>query len=334
MFEIYPGLENLELRVEVDWQGRKRQVTVRVETWPGASYAVLSCEFEDEGSKYFIKSGKAFYQTGTSDRWFCNYAVHDANSGQPRNARKFSDRGEAKFRALVRYAFAENDAKWGVVRLIQLPELPGKPRVVVEFPENLCWCSTPLWPDFTPFRLPSALSLDEHAAKQQILDAWQDESSDAHFAWQWAMLTQEERYLQLTGFEGNQQELEVVMRSILQGTSKLWRVEKALEWILSPEEPWSNIDSATDNEEIAYEVVKAWYPILQSYFAPAWQEKRLTNHLCAQKFWEQRGFLPVVSVDSSPTAHEQLEAKLQLRNWLADKATPDEAARLLASLDD
>ena len=34
-----------------------------------------------------------------------------------------------------------------------------------------------------------------------------------------------------------------------------------------------------------------------------------------------------------PTAHEQIEAKLQLRDWLAAAATPDVAAALLTSLD-
>ncbi len=338
MFSPVPSLEELSLRVEVEWEDRIQHVVVRVEAWPGAGYAVLSCVLEETGGKYFVRSGKAFYQTGTSERWFCRYAATDDCSDKPCNKIKFSARGEEKFRSIVRRAFAFNNADWGVIRLIQLPQLPNKPRVVADFVDSLCWCPTPdpLWPNLVPFRLlsaPTALAPTENAAQQQLLSAWNDKSSDAYFAWNWAILSQKERYSLLTGFDGDWQELQTVMRLILTGASTLWREETALEWVFRPTEPWSNLDSGTDNEEAADVIVEAWHPILQSYFAPSWQENRLATHICVEQFWSQCGILRSVSIDSPPTAHEQLEAKLALRDWLADKATPAQTARLLASLD-
>ncbi len=336
MFSPVPSLEELSLRAEVEWEGRVQHVVVRVEAWPGVGYAVLSCVLEETGGKYFIRNGKAFYQTVRFDKWVCRYAAIDVSSDKPRNKVKFSARGEEKIRSIVCRAFALNNADWGVVRLFQLPQLSGKPRVVADFRESLWWCPAPVWTNFVPFRLTpatTALAPEESAAQQQLLSAWDDKSSDAYFSWKWATLSKEERDAQLIGFDGNWRELELVMQLILTGASQLWQSESSLEWMFDPGRCWSNIDSGTDNEAAADVIVEEWHPILQSYFLPSWQQSHLTDHPCVERFWSHYGILEVVSFDRPPTAHEQLEAKLALRDWLADKATPEEAARLLASLD-
>ena len=55
----------------------------------------------------------------------------------------------------------------------------------------------------------------------------------------------------------------------------------------------------------------------------------LEQHICAREFWRHAETLENVRVDEPPTMHEQLEARLELREWLEDKATPDEIARML-----
>ena len=335
MFAIYPGFEDLTLRVEVEWRGSKRMVVARLEQWPGASYAVLSCTREDTGSKYFVSNGKAFYQLSAPQRWLCRYVAYDIHSRKPQNKTKFNTRGEDKFRSIVQRAFRENNANWGVIRLVQLPELPKKPRVVAEFPENLCWCLNPLWPNFMPFRLepaPTELDLEENIAQQQILDAWNDESSDAYLAWNWATLSKEDKRRQIAGFDGDWNELEHIMKLIMQSSTSLWQLDNEWSWWFSLSNGSGYLDSSNGREDEGTSLLECWREVLCAYFRPKWREEWLIKHLCVNEFWKEFGIFGDVFVKNA-TAHEQIEAKLALREWLRDKATPAVAASLLASLE-
>lgn len=67
---------------------------------------------------------------------------------------------------------------------------------------------------------------------------------------------------------------------------------------------------------------------LYDYFAPQRNDELCARYPCARD-WAQ-GSYPICEVRiDGPTQHERLEALLQLRDWLRDKATPDEIERLL-----
>ena len=332
MFPSYPGFEDLPIRVQVEWQGRARPVVARLERWPGIKGAYFVCSFEDaDEGEWIVRLGHAFHSVENLTRLVCRYAAHDLESHEPRNSRKFSTRGEQKISALVQRAFVENNANCGVVRAIRVPDLPDKPSIVVEYSKGLFWCPNPQWFDFTPFHLKDGstrLPLNASEARQQVRDEWQDGSSDVRFAWEWATLSLEERFVRLTGFRGNWRDLEDLMSLILMAASSLWQTRTSLEWMFDPGAGWIHIDSATDNEAAAALIAEKWMPTLQRYFVPCWESNCL-NHPAADLFWRHHGVLPTVWFEEPPTAHEQLEAKLRLRDWLEDKATPAQIKELL-----
>ena len=78
-----------------------------------------------------------------------------------------------------------------------------------------------------------------------------------------------------------------------------------------------------------------WDEFLINYFAPHWREDLFHRHICVRQYVRANLHNSgSVHVACAPTAHEQLEAKLQLREWLAGKVAPAVAASLLASLND
>lgn len=78
-----------------------------------------------------------------------------------------------------------------------------------------------------------------------------------------------------------------------------------------------------------------WDELIPEHCFPHWRIDWFHQHLCVIRFaLNHCSSLSHVKMNEPPTAHEQLEAKLALRDWLKDKATPAVAARLLASLDE
>ena len=332
MFPAYPGFEDLPLRVKVQWQGRKRPVVARLERWPETNKAVLVCALDNDEGEWIVRMGQAFYFMGAPSRLLCRFVGYDVKTRASHNLRKFSDWGKAKLSRIVRRAFAENNANFGLVRVLCLPKLPNFPRIVAHSTENLFWCSTSQWQSFVPFRLePAPIALDSNSDKagQQLQNAWEDQNSDAYFAWQWAALNREERLKKCTGFEGDWDELKEVMELILRASSALWDLDSGWNWWFNVGNDGNDISSRNDYEVEGELILKPWQPILDARFRPKWREKWLTRHLCVAKFWREEGVSEDVYIDAV-TAHEQLEAKLQLRAWLQDKAMPAQIKQLLS----
>ena len=66
MFEVYPGFEELELRIEVEWRGQTRMVVARLERWLDSRQAALVCQFaddEDEGEWIIVDKGSSLPYT-------------------------------------------------------------------------------------------------------------------------------------------------------------------------------------------------------------------------------------------------------------------------------
>ena len=62
----------------------------------------------------------------------------------------------------------------------------------------------------------------------QLLDEWEDEQSDARFAWNWASWSGDERLRQLSGIPQYFAALERQMKLILRASTALWRANERL----------------------------------------------------------------------------------------------------------
>ena len=79
-------------------------------------------------------------------------------------------------------------------------------------------------------------------------------------------------------------------------------------------------------ENLPLQKLSRW---LHHYFSPKLNDKLSAHYLCAQQ-WAQSPQHPVCEVRlGARTQHERLEALLQLRDWLRDKAAPAEIDALL-----
>lgn len=77
-------------------------------------------------------------------------------------------------------------------------------------------------------------------------------------------------------------------------------------------------------ESLPLQKLSRW---LHDYFAPKRNDELCMHYLCARQ-WASSDALCEVRIDQ-PTQHERLEALLQLRDWLSDKAAPAEIDALL-----
>lgn len=103
MFAIYPGFEDLSLRVEVEWRGSKRTVVARLEQWPNSDKAVLVCQIEGEDNEFLLRSWSGFYCRDKPQRVLHRYV--SSETGQPRVRWRWSGRAERQVRAIIERSF-------------------------------------------------------------------------------------------------------------------------------------------------------------------------------------------------------------------------------------
>lgn len=316
MFATFPGFEEFALRVEVKWQGRARVVKARLETWPASSpFAVLVCHFEDapdDGEWLVLYSdGRGPFPVTRPDSW-------------------------TKTRRIVRDSFARHHSNVGRVVLFAEQEAP---RLTLLLPPSRGewlegWGTGELSRiKTTPFVLSRSIEQATEAEAADILKRdWSDENSDARFAWNWALLSDEEKVALVCGFDGNWSEVKRLMRRILQQTSALWESGSAWSWTIHHEfgaHSWLvNLSNQTDRSQSAR--LNRWGEWLFAHFFATFQTQLIKNHSCVSQFWEHVISLAVVQLSEPPTMHERLEARLALREWLEGKAAPDEIERLLS----
>ena len=332
MFESFPGFEDLPIFVEVEWQEKKRPVVVRLECWPQSRQAVLVCAFEDEpeyGEWLVMASNRAPQFVGSPHRLRFNRVVFDVATRQVSSTPDLKEQRLDKLQSIVRRAFVGDNFR--VARLLELPDLPDEPRMALWCVAESLWCSGWQSQNATPFQFSvSPLYLNpQHAGERLMLD-WNEPESDARFAWGWAQWNDEQRRAQLSGFDGDSQQLERVMTWILLGAKPLWELESGWTWSLRPNEEtggwlWNNAYSDAEPGPI----LDKWQKWLLSRFAPRWRADWIEKYSCVKQFWGWRA-LAEVQIDEPPTMHEQLESRLQLRQWLEDNAAPDEIEALLA----
>lgn len=242
-----------------------------------------------------------------------------------------------KLRRIVVNAFARRSLNVG--RAFDLSALPDLPRLgLLSLPANGFWLRD--WKGrqwrgegVTPCQLNFDLAAtNEVEARELLLRAWSDPQSDARFAWDWARTSRDQKMASLCGYKGQWSELARVMRLVLLCASDIWQRGSAWNWSLHPQfaaRGWLvNSSNRRDNSPDAHFAV--WQELLFERFVPCFSTETLERHVSAREFWLHAETLQSVRLDTPPTMHERLEARLELRVWLQDKAAPSEIEKLLA----
>ncbi len=309
-------------------------VIARLEQWPETDQAVLICSFENDKSagEWFLTTHVGLYCRRNPSRLLHRYVEY----GGPRPPCKwrFSSRGSSQMRSLIERAFRQN--RWGVkivpISVVYLPELPDSPRVAVHKHPYFSWCPTTNRNDFLQFKIssrPAEFSPPQSEMKGQLLNCWKDRDSDARFAWQWASLSRNAKIQMLTGYNGNMDELTHLMRKVLLSSGLLWRHAPRWHWriCIIPIQGRIYGNAPTKSLEAELKLLELWDSVFRAHFMPQAQPNLLQYHSCIE---DDMRTLGQASVRQAPTAHEQLEAKLALREWLHNKATPPQIEQLLA----
>lgn len=341
MFASYPGFEDLSLRVEVEWLGQKRMVVARFEQWPYWGATVLVCTFEDAATEgeWMLFSGRSLRNFRKPEQMIQSYELSHGESSEPHPKMEFVESELEQLHQMIRGAFS-NPRKTSVVRLLSLPELPAEPRLALQTEAGLYWCSDGRDPNFVPFKMnfaPCKMPVDASESEASLRRAWNNRSSDAHFTWKWAMQSDSERFKTVTGFAGSWdwRAIEQVMKWVLTSASALWQLDGGWLWQISADAQHDILEDRSYGNSDPGSILDEWIAFLRAYYVPRWRDSLVIHHQCVHDFCGTHGCnIGLVQMVEPPTAHEQLEAKLALREWLADAATPAVATALLASLDD
>ena len=175
-----------------------------------------------------------------------------------------------------------------------------------------------------------------------LLKTWKKSNSEVHFSWQWSRWNHKYRHQWLYPEARGINELVQVMNWALQseptiGNDEEWR------WYFDydsryddsgdadrfwPEEmashtPWTNVDMRQTSPRL-------WRlrQFFISYFLPL-PPLRITKPPSCVRDFDDLNRSEIMARRKAQTAHEQLEAALHLREWLQDKAAPEEIERLL-----
>lgn len=349
MFPAYPGFEDLPLRVEVEWQGRTRPVVARLEGWPDSNRGVLVCTFEDDtkDGEWVVRQSSPvpYWVKETADGFWDLWSWgEDERLNKYISATKFDAEALEELRSNIKRAF-KNDAL-EVARLFELP-FARAPRIAMWAQTRSTWYDEWNLKSLTHFKLPqSLLQFNERQAREYLLGEWHDTSSDARFAWQWSQYHGQECLMQYSGIREYFTELERIMKLILIASTYLWQVDSYWLWDFTP---WEEKEQLLDpskastppslNNRTSRPYLQSnlhlWNCYLLQSYTPKWKEEWIGKHECighTMKLKERANVRLIMN--SPPTAHQQLEAKLALRDWLKGKATPEQIAQLMASLDD
>ena len=347
MFAPFPGFEEVTLRVRVGWQNEGHWVLARIEQWPDGIGAVLTCALEgrDEGEWVILRAGGTpyFVQNSLRGAWGLDEEEEDEENDEVWTPETAIDSDvTAEFADAIRRAFKHD--LFCVARVFQLPA-PHNSNIAALTKTRCVWHGD--WSFFSPAVFQSShpyADLSEARARAQLFSEWKNESSDARFAWNWASWSGDERLRQLSGIPEYFADLESRMKLILQASTQLWRDNTRLLWRFYP---WAERENGAEHQRRCLPIdlsngtalvennLYQWRSLLLKNYEPQWCDKWAAQHQCVNTTIQakERGFAEI-QFHQPPTAHEQLEAKLALRDWLRNAATPDVAAGLLASLDE
>ena len=340
MFEIYPGFEDLPIHVEVEWREQTRPIIARLEQWPESDKAVLVCVLEDvadDGEWLVIGGGGLIpYSLGNPFNLVKETMTYDVATRKPLLRWKRHNEGKEKICNVVHKAFGDNK-NFGVGRLLHFDASSHQPPMALRTALKSSWMPNYSHQTWVEFGGQGPAQLTESQAKQQLRDEWNDAESEARFAWEWITLDDAQRKHHI-GFEGDWNEKGRVIEQVLTASTALWQRLDSCSWGLIPNYESGEIEVFGYNHQypdfLGNSGLNDWGEFLIRHFYPRWRADWFCQRKCVQQYVLSLYNLGEAYLENPPTAHEQIEAKLALRNWLRDAATPDVVARLLASLDD
>ena len=342
MFEVYPGFEELPLRVEVEWRGSTRTVVARLEQWPESKSAVLVCSLTgdpEEGEWIIVgQHGLIPYQMGNPYKLVTETKIYEVETREPVLQWNRQNKGKEKVRQIVCKAF-EGNKNYSVARLLRLDGFSPEPRVALRTRDKSVWMPTYSHESWIEFDGQVQYDLTEFREQSRLTMDCRDESNDAHFAWEWTKLNDKQREHCL-GFVGDKQQLERVMNLILTARNHQWEDEDWFMWQFDVNIETGEFfglfnNSNPNHQEQTTHTLSLWDDLLIAKYASSWQSQLVVQHKCVKQYLASKHYeFGYAFIENPPTAHEQLEAKLALRDWLADKVAPGVATKLLASLDD
>ena len=177
---------------------------------------------------------------------------------------------------------------------------------------------------------------DGEAHFRRLVEEFVRPDSDARFSMNWMLWSTDDEQEYLFGSAGFR-ELKALLRSILWSEPRIWQLADHLQWKLWEEgRGYSRFYSITKSvadtlrndlprlQGIAEEIVRKW-PLAVS-------QHDLDAHRCLRESLRGNRYWPLVEVRSPLhlSAHERLEARLQLRDWL-ERNAPERMEELLPS---
>jgi len=191
-------------------------------------------------------------------------------------------------------------------------------------------CNSSEWPGFV-----------SEPMLQHIRNLLKDPHGRCSFAFRWIQSDWPTRYrMFLSTHRGSLEEAENVLRWIAYSTVENWLDEQASWWIQIHQSDDDPIDrtlwSQTGRDcylqrKTPEELNNQQHKLLRvslCYFLPHYRENVRCHHMAVDQLHGIMGFRWIVAVPA-PSAHERLEARLRLREWLVDKVAPEEIPALL-----
>lgn len=194
----------------------------------------------------------------------------------------------------------------------------------------------------TPFELPyqrngSLWIIEEpdNIIIGKVEQALNDEKSDCAFSWRWAQSEWKDNQRIVSQFKrGDFDEFVQVIRWLTQSHSAFQEKPLFIEWLIFIQSCLEDESRGTGSYQdlpraIATSTQKLdnLLNVVHDYFLPSYDDT-LKRYSIIKHISRVSNFQIYVGV-SIPTQHERLEARLNLREWLADKVAPEEIPALL-----
>ena len=220
MFSIYPGFEELPLRIEVEWRDNTRKVVARLEQWLDSKSAALICQFvdDDKGEWVIVDKGSGLpYTMGRPDKLLGKSHSFDEQTRVLWEEWDWKPAGKEKLLSILHRAFCAED--FTVARLLELPELPTHRNIALCSSTDNRWVYGIGHCNWASFSAPSLFTDEITRAQEQLRTQWKDEESDVRFAWEWAALDNDQRRDRV-GWPASWQPMERIMKLILTSAFK------------------------------------------------------------------------------------------------------------------
>ena len=165
-----------------------------------------------------------------------------------------------------------------------------------------------------------------------VLAEWKNESGRAFFSWRWARMSEQERRAWFYDAPDGFHALEHLVRLVLQSADEIWEENPKISWARY----LGNSDGLLLNEagkSVAREKEEPRLHFWRTFFDELFcrSQWEIIEHQPNVREWllEQSSYGYMRIEVSRPTAHERLEARLELRGWLEQNVSSQRRRWLL-----